>query len=370
MNKEKEKTVEEKGNERDEKKNRKKALWRHEFRIGKWFILAGCVIALFGSFYACVMTKTEAVSFYINDYINCIVTEAIVNILTVAAVGLFFGIPFMTALQYAEQKVKNTGEFMHSLPVSKGRLLKTKVFAGIVCITVPCIIYLIGSLVVWNYRIGGVRLQYLSSMYYKMLMANDTVQNVIANVLMFWLMAIALYALSLVVQTMIKPYFIAMVVTYGVAMMPYYFVSMIIRIGEANGYSMVSLYDISDYVNLWCGNSLAQTSGIYVDDINTIELRVFENPWISVILYLTIIVVSALIVWRYHTRQQLEDSKHFIVSKPMNYFFKICVSVCIAIGLLGIRNKSESNIPFLILMFIFLSVFVYWVLDRAIKRYE
>lgn len=350
--------------------NRKKALWRHEFRTSKWFLVMGCILALLGLLYVFIDTQTYSVYFYLDSNMRSMIVDGVVNVLTFASIGLLIGIPLMTALQYSEQKIKNTGEFIHSLPVSKERLLGTKVMIGVLCITIPSVIYLIGSIVIWNYRIDEARIQYLTSPYYKMLLANDTVQNIVANVLIFWLMALALYAISLVVQTIIKPCFVAMVVTLGVAWMPHYLLSMIGNIGYVNGYSMAQLDEVTNYFWLWCGGAQAHVSSVDMSERNAIALRVFDNPIVTVICYLLIIAVSAVLVWMYHGRQQLEDSKHFIISRPMNYFFKVCTSICISIGLLGIQSGRNSNILFLVLMFAFLSVFVYWLLDRAIKRYE
>lgn len=346
-------------------KNKNKALWKHEFRKCKWFLLTGCFLACMGliTVYAeCDMDMVVEM-----DYISeTVIVSNVVRILTFASVGLFFGIPLMAAIQYTEQKVKNTGEFLHSLPVGTGVIMRTKVLAGVICITVPCMIFLAGSILIWNVCIGSVRIRYLGEGMYWQFIANDTWQNVLANVFMFWLMAIALYALSLAVQTTIKPCFVAFVVTMCTAVAPSYFMEMIARMGQNCGYVTEHLLEYSNRWNVWFGNTLAER---HIGEMGT-NLKVFIHPVLSVMIYLFVIVLAAGIIKIFARRQQLEDSKHFIVSRQLTYFFKGSVAGCIAVGILGIQNGITNNLMVLVVFFVILTVVIYHLLDKAIQRYE
>ena len=72
----------------------------------------------------------------------------------------------------------------------------------------------------------------------------------------------------------------------------------------------------------------------------------------------------------YYNRQQLEDSKHFIVTKKMACAFKLCTSVCISAGLIAYRYNLTNNIVVVVSLFAALTALAYYILNKAIQRYE
>ena len=69
-------------------------------------------------------------------------------------------------------------------------------------------------------------------------------------------------------------------------------------------------------------------------------------------------------------RQQLEDSKHFIVTKKMSCAFKLCTSACISAGLIAYRYNLTNNIVVVVSLFAALTALAYYILNKAIQRYE
>lgn len=346
-------------------KKKVKALWKHEFRKCKWFLLAGCLIALLGLLYVYIATYMDK-GFDIGFVSSPLITDAVIWVLFFASIGLFVGIPFMTTMQYLEQKVKNTGEFMYSLPVKRKMLLRVKILAGLSCISIPCILFLAGSILIWKNRIGYVCVSYLDEGKFSRVMANDTWLNITANVAMFWLMAVALYALSHAMQAVVKPCFVAGVITVAAAIAPYFFITMIASVGFSCGYQVDAIRRFANYFNIWNGSTLAHTE---FDDRNA-ALRLFSGPWLSIGMYLLVIVISVVLIKAYYNRQQLEDSKHFIVTNRMSCAFKICTAACVSAGLVAFQNDITNNIVVVVALFAALTAFVYYLLDKAIQRYE
>lgn len=346
-------------------KKKIKALWKHEFRMCKGFLIAGCLIALIGLLYVYIVSSVDR-GFDIGFISTPVITDTVIWVLFFASIGLFIGIPFMTTMQYMEQKVKNTGEFMYSLPVKRKTLLQVKVGVGLCCISIPCILFLAGSILIWKSKIGYICVSYLDEGKFSRLMANDTWLNITANVAMFWLMAVTLYALSHALQAIVKPCFIAGIVTVGASIAPYYFCNMIARMGYNCGYKVDNLYKFADSLNVWNGNTLAGTE---FDNRNAM-LRLFSHPGRSVLIYLLVIAVSLVLVRLYYNRQQLEDSKHFIVTKKLSCAFKLCTSACIAAGLVAFQDSVTNNIMVVVILFAALTALAYYLLNKAIQRYE
>lgn len=346
-------------------KKKIKALWKHEFRMCKGFLIVGCLIALLGLLYVYIISYIDR-GFDIGFVSTPVITDAVVWVLFFASIGLFIGIPFMTSMQYMEQKVKNTGEFMYSLPVKRKTLLEVKVGVGLCCISIPCILFLAGSILIWKSRIQYICVSYLDEGKFSILTANDTWLNITANVAMFWLMAVTLYAFSHALQAVVKPCFIAGIITIAASIAPCYFFNMVAQMGDNCGYHVHNIYKLADSLNVWNGRSLAVTA---MSNKNA-TLRLFLHPGRSVLIYLLVIAVSFALVCLYYNRQQLEDSKHFIVTKKMSCAFKLCTSACISAGLIAYRYNLTNNIVVVVSLFAALTALAYYILNKAIQRYE
>ena len=96
----------------------------------------------------------------------------------------------------------------------------------------------------------------------------------------------------------------------------------------------------------------------------------YPAPGRSVLIYLLVIAVSFALVCLYYNRQQLEDSKHFIVTKKMSCAFKLCTSACISAGLIAYRYNLTNNIVVVVSLFAALTALAYYILNKAIQRYE
>lgn len=348
-------------------KRRLKTLYRHEIRLVSPILLCEAILMFIGLF-LCILLMLdmrEEVTLIGVAYSGhqVVAVKLLSEVLRGLCMVLYPAMAVVTILQFRESKVGNTGEFMASLPFQKKEMFTAKYLVGVATITIPCLFVFLMSVIMRAVTIPELSRQALFSRYGELLVANESVWNLVANVFMFWLGAILIYSLFILIQSLIRPCIIAAVIGLGASMAPYYIAHQL------------------DLIFGWQTSKLFNGLHIFQGDLLGHEVSLSEPGWVDSAVFVVFdgdlykawilpVLILLFVVLARHFFHRKEDagSERFMSSSLLQNIFVGCASICIGLILASIGGGFSR--PLLTILILILALIIALLLNQAIERYS
>lgn len=309
---------------------KKSTLFMHEFRIAIGFLIVGLIAVAFIC-YAVSGDLAEAVS-YGNFYGNSNVTingrfsAWISNIEFV----LFAGIAAFVVCQFASVRSGNTSQFLSVLPIKKTTTFFMKIGVGLGTITIPYLFLLLGMAVLHEQYFDKIMKLFVCSDSFSLAYRNDSFLTLFFQWLLFYLFAVALYLLFVLMETLVYKQAAAIGLGIAAAVAPAGVFSAIV--------SLFARYDLEPSENVLSVGSLTTVFtggatfdgfyGMYGDMTTGVSC---EAPGAKVFLMFLLILAfggGAFLAWSRHDESK---SSMAIPRKGIRIALFISVMVCLVV---------------------------------------
>ena len=358
-------------------KKKYSAIFAHEMRYVCWFLIAGMIISMLGVGY-CWLYIHLATDITLDNYMysqGSVIVCNIVEFLKVMQTGLFLGISILTVVQFYEQKVKTTSEFLGSLPLKRVYTLWIKYVSGILTITLPILVFMVGSVGIFQYYINDILKESLSNPYFDFIYANESIENLLLNIGMFWLSAIVLYSIYFLTQIIVNPCLIAGFVGMAAALAPAYLIRQFdLLFVSFRGYAEET-HKLFEIFLPWFGNSLGNnlvpsfegelTENYLYRGFNVVT---FSDLFPKFLCLISIWLFSMILIAILYRRQNFTDGR-FITSSVLEHLFVGCISVCAAMFLAVFSNEGRFSFLVSLIIMIIVAVLTGMIVRQAIRRY-
>lgn len=209
--------------------NRKKALYQYEFGNMKWFLCGGvgCVIVavlLLNTIYTSEISLMNEIPIFLGTASfmkNVLLFMERFTVMAILAIAL------MTAYQFSDYHKRNQREYIISLPYTQRERFAAKTLVGAGILTAACLILGIGICILRVLYYKEYAKRYLISPEYEMHLANDTWYHLIRTLLLFWIIALVVYAVFVLIHSVVSGEILASIMGIGIIAAPAYLVFML-----------------------------------------------------------------------------------------------------------------------------------------------
>ncbi|MDO4942377.1 MAG: hypothetical protein Q4E73_05980 [Lachnospiraceae bacterium] len=140
------------------------------------------------------------------------------------------GIAVIGIVLFRDMKVKETQEWMGSLPISHKEIFMHQWFRGMIAYTIPHLVFAAGTMIIYYRNIGWIRARYLTDINWQGLLSAEAPIQYIKLLFMVWLWATACYSIFFFMQTVCKKSVIAALSGFGIIVSPLYMSVIVYRV--------------------------------------------------------------------------------------------------------------------------------------------
>ena len=348
---------------------KKSTLFMHEFRTAIGFLIVGLIAVAFIC-YAVDGDLANAVSygnFYENP--NVTINGTFATWMSYIEFVLFAGIAAFVVCQFASVRFGNTSQFLSVLPVKKTTTFLMKTGVGLGTITIPYLFLLLGMAVLHEKHFDKIMKLFVCTDSFSLVYRNDSFMTLFFQWLLFYLFAVDLYLLFVLMETLIYKQAAAIGLGILAAVAPAGIFSAIA--------SLFARYDLEPSEKILSVGSLTTvfTGGATFDSYSDMYSGMStgvgcEVPGAKVILLLLLILAfggGAFFAWSRHDESK---SSMVIPRKGIRIALFVSVMVCLVVVALYFLLEPEQEKGIIvgwIIAIILLAVAAY-VLYRILLR--
>ena len=333
-----------------------KALVKHETRNMKWMLLYFLLVSIGGI----LVFSSNLTGEYMEILRNGMTPDRAVNISAVRSVldtmiaPMGIGVLLMIYLQFKDSKSVEVGNFLKALPISNKEYYITKFIGGLVSITLPVLILIVGVLAIRTSNMSWVSDIQAISVFPELMMKADSAINITAILLMGYMVVISTYAFLFMMQYIVMNITAGLVIGCLVWLSPGFILLSIAQLyGQYMGKGLLFLRHsetrlnlvemVFNYIEPWA-YPLATISvqGPLNGNINylldKVYLMYYDGLLVKILIPLVIAIVSAFVGYILSKKSRVEDSDTLISFKWARRTFIAGVTICSAL-LLGIMSQ-------------------------------
>ncbi len=203
--------------------NRKKALFYHEWKMMRWFLLAGL---------ACCLGVVFLLSWQCNNHLVSLVDVVVmgdngegfgsilINELSDFSPLAILAVLVMAVFQFSDFHKKNRREYILSLPFTQRESFAVKFIMGCSVLTIICAVFAVGVFALRGVYYEAYIKPYLLIPAWKLIAANDTWMHTLRAVLTLWLLMLAVYAVAAAVHSLVTEGVTAVLICIGALAAP------------------------------------------------------------------------------------------------------------------------------------------------------
>ncbi len=332
---------------------KKRTLMIHEFRI-VWGYLAAGVLAAFMIWYM-VSSKVQVTLGDMGGMLDysysdkgSLINFNVASTFSYCLIPMFCGICLLAFSQFYQAKQGNTAQFMNYLPFHRRTNYLMKIGIGVGVITIPFLIVL-AELVSTHYTYYDAvmkRSVYLSN--FTEIYHNESLTNLIIQVVMFYLFALALYSILVMMQTLITNMF-AVVIGAGAVFTPFIVLTVWCHVLSRFGIDLYSKMEtVRSVLSVFMGGSLFDSSSAGSMGYFAVEEVEFVNARAKMILLLCLIVISLVVGFIIWGKQDNSRTTGITIHKGLDIaLFVSLVIVIISLGsYLTMGPATEDDMGF------------------------
>lgn len=331
-----------------------KALVKHEARNMKWMLLYFLAVSIGG-----LLAFNSEMSREYMDILRLginpdrtVVLSSIRTLLNSITVATGIGIVLMVYLQFKDSKSIEVGNFLKALPINNKEYYITKLVGGLISLTIPTIILIVGVLVIRSNNMAWVIDIQSISMFPEMIAKAESVTNIMAVLVMGYLVAVATYSFLFMIQYVVMNITAGIVIGGLIWLSPTFILISLIglydevfnRYYEAYGEVLQNIAaNLINYIEPW-----SYTLNVaYVDMINQIEnsslisnidIMYYEGVVIKIVIALIMSIISISLGYILSKKSRVEDHDKLITFKWARKVFIMGVTVCSGLLLVDISQ--------------------------------
>ena len=330
-----------------------KALVKHETRNMKWMLLYFLLISVSG-----ILFFNSGLGRQYMEVLNGgLATDQSVMMSTVNGalnnmmMPIGFGILLMVYLQFKDSKSIEVGKFLKSLPISNKEFYITKLIGGLISLTIPTVLLILGILLIRNNNMVWISDIHSISLFPELVIKADSIINVTSVVIMSYLVAVSTYVFLFMMQYIVMNIVGGLVIGTLAWLSPMFIINSIFAlygIFFSENYvfseSIIKWQEILlNYVQPWSYPTyLAYFNSPSVREYNpildSISFMYYEGLALKITITLIIALASIVLGYILSKNSKAEDSEMLISLKWARIVFIIGVTICSAVLLANIAQ--------------------------------
>ncbi|MCH5264809.1 MAG: hypothetical protein J1F02_02840 [Lachnospiraceae bacterium] len=382
--------------------NRRKALFYHEWHTMRWILLAGCGCALVlgGIFYAYIagIANNQEYSIYFasaQHNLGSVFSEGLVSALSRAhtvAVPVF---AFMSILQFADSHSRKSREYLASLPCTQSERFAVKAAVGFGIITISCLVLSVLVLITrsrfmdifvkWSVLLPGTQVVY----------ANETLLHTLRSLALFWLTLLALYAIFMAVQSLVRQGPMAALIGIGATAAPWLIataVQSVLSYIMMSDYSEIAWQEVvaaqeqylypMEHIKNVCGSFWGLGTGIaqggavgqdYIYSVAETVLVSYENMWLLFGSMAVLLIGCTILGWQANKKLDMARAGMLVPIRRVRILIGVSFGICcgLALGLFVTSALQNGNMLFFcapgIVTAVVMSLLCIKLLKRTVK---
>ena len=370
--------------------NRKKALYRYEFGNMKWLLIAGLGCSLVVLFILNTM-YSQTVNFgalagegYFEIGYSATFSDILSNTLTSFTPMAIVAVSVMTIFQFSDYHKRDRREYIVSLPFTQRERFVSKFAVGSGILTVVCAVFGTGVMLLRAQYYNIFLKKWLTHPEYRLLCGNDTWFHAFRAILLLWIVMLTVYAICIVIHSLVTVGVIATFISLGVIASPIYLLWMFGFYVDAfsehfdsaelvNGtFAQICRALIGDgyyrdnYVAL---GEDAQEAGMY--SYSQITYTDYGSMGIVFLALIVILIACAILAYVINIKQDGAKFGRLIPIKGARIFISVGMAICFSFPVAGIAAfcfaLGDSTWGLLILQIILAAV-LFSVNQRIFQR--
>ena len=353
-----------------------KALFFHEMRTKRWFLLLGVVcVVLFGIVLEIVLVGMGSAYSFIDAYhfsensVGSSFSSGLTGVLWVAHIALGVIFIVLVPLQFRDYHKRKDSEFISSLAVTQRQWFFVKLLTGYGVLTLCCLLVTIVVLAIRASNIESVyRLAMLSPAYEEYL-ANETIWHTLRSLFLFWIIIIALYSIYAMAHSMVNTTVMAGIVGCVMVYVPswiFIFLSML----ESFAWISVDVMDISYFpyrlANVFWGETVCTKGG----GLGISNLIAYDSIFLIAVSMLCVIGLCLCISSHCAKKADLARGAIVIESKKVRTIFSAVASVeigtTISMFYIGSFYSMDEEVTF-IAVSVITTIVLFFVFMKLLK---
>ncbi len=348
-----------------------KALVKHETRNMKWMLLYFILVAIGGVMFFNTVLNGQYASFLSGMLINSesVILSAVNQLANMIALPIGLGILLMIFLQFKDSKSVEVGNFLKALPISNREYFVTKLIGGIVALTIPTLILIIGVIFIRNGNMNWINDVNSASIVVDFIVKSGSIINITTILILCYLVSISTYTFLFMIQYIITNITSGLVIGSLVWLSPLFLIGsigviygrVIEKIIPSDGVLIKTAEKAYEYIQPWFyPSSMKYQDGLgemYQGVGMNIQFVYYEGLILKIGITLLISILSITVGYVLSKKSKVEDSDEFIIFKWARVVFVIGVTVCSALLLTVIPQifiGVYGSISFIVLQIIML----------------
>lgn len=335
-----------------------KALIKHETRNMKWMSFYFLLISISGVLLFNASLNAKYMEILSGDLVSdeSVIILAISTVLNSIMVAIGIGILLMIYLQFKDSKSIEVGNFLKVLPISNKEYYITKLVGGLIALTIPTIILIVGVLIIRSNNMIWISDIHSISFFPELIIKSDSVVNLTSILIMSYLVAVSTYVFLFMMQYILTNIVSGLIIGMFVWLSPIFLLGSLSAI-YGGFFTRVSGFNVSlikwqevllNYIQPWIYPSHLSSfntgeSFEYNPILDNIQFMYYKGIPFKIIIMLIITVVSIAIGYVLSKKSRVEDSDAFISFKWAKRLFVIGVTTCSAFLLADIGQMFFSG---------------------------